>query len=99
MKLLLTGSALLSVVAVGVVPFCVQAQGNSFSGNIERVWEDGFRLNTGDRSIVVDSWDVCGDNTVKHLSAGEKVTVNGEFEGGEFDAFSIIKASGESVCS
>ena len=97
MKLLFTSSALLSVVFMSVSSYA-QAQSNTFSGNIERVWEDGFRLNTDARSITVDSWDVCGDNTVSYLSVGEQVTVTGEFERGEFDAFSITKASGERVC-
>jgi hypothetical protein len=75
-----------------------QAQDATFSGRVDRVWEDGFQLNNGDRSITVDSYDICGDNTTRHITVGEQVTVTGEFEGGEFDAFSITKANGESVC-
>jgi len=76
----------------------VQAQGATFSGKVHRAWEDGFQLNNSDRSIKVDSYDICGDNTTRHITVGEQVTVTGEFEGGEFDAFSITKANGESVC-
>jgi hypothetical protein len=66
------------------------ANGDSMlTGVIERVWEDGFRLNTGDRIITVDSWDVYGDHTVRHLSVGDRVTVAGEFSRGEFDATRI----------
>jgi hypothetical protein len=75
-----------------------QTQGATFSGRVDKVWEDGFRLNVSDRSIKVDSYDICGDNTTRYIAVGEQVTVIGEFEGGEFDAFSITKASGESVC-
>ena len=75
-----------------------QAQGNSFSGTVERVWEDGFRLRTEGQTLRVDSWDVCGDNTARNLSRGDRVTVDGEFDGGEFDAFSITRGDGE-VCS
>ena len=76
-----------------------QARGNSFSGTVERVWEDGFRLKTQERSLRVDSWDVCGDNTSRNLSRGDQVTVDGEFDGGEFDAFSITKEDDVKVCT
>lgn len=75
-----------------------QAQGATFSGRVHRVWEDGFQLSNGQHSIIVDSYDICGDNTARHITVGEQVTVTGEFEGGEFDAFSITKANGKSVC-
>ena len=92
MKLLITGSALLCFIAVTGLSSAVQARNNSVSGTIERVWEDGFRLNTREGSVKVDSWDVYGDNTAGKLSKGDRVTVNGEFDGGEFDAFSIDKS-------
>ena len=59
------------------------------TGAVERVWEDGFRLNTGDRVLTVDSWDVYGDNTPENVAVGDRLTVTGEFSGLEFDAFSI----------
>lgn len=92
MKLLVTGSTLFCAIIATGLTSAVQAQDNSFSGTVERVWEDGFRLNTGDRSVRVDSWDVYGDNTARNLSKGDRITVNGEFEGGKFDAFSITKS-------
>jgi len=70
----------------------------TFSGKVNRVWEDGFRLKTASRSITVDSYDVCGDNTARHIQVGNQITVTGEFEWGEFDAFSITDADGEEVC-
>ncbi|MDY6902124.1 MAG: hypothetical protein SWZ49_29235 [Cyanobacteriota bacterium] len=92
MKLLIAASTLFcAIVATGLTPM-VQARESSFSGTVERVWEDGFRLNTGERSVRIDSWDVYGDNTPRNLSKGDRITVNGEFEGGEFDAFSITKS-------
>ncbi|MGD1919387.1 MAG: hypothetical protein ACFCAD_11140 [Pleurocapsa sp.] len=36
-------------IAIPAVYSAVYAQGNTFSGTVERVWEDGFRLNTGDK--------------------------------------------------
>lgn len=98
MKLKLIGTIVLGVFAATVFPGVVRANNGSFSGTIERVWEDGFRLQSDSRSITVDSWDVCGDNTSRHLSAGDRVTVVGEFEDGEFDAFSITKADGAAAC-
>ncbi|NEZ58871.1 hypothetical protein [Adonisia turfae] len=76
-----------------------QTQDTTFVGEVHRVWEDGFQLKTEDRSITVDSYDVCGDNTTRHITVGEQVTVTGEFEGGEFDAFSITKGDVEKACS
>jgi hypothetical protein len=75
-----------------------QTQRAVFSGRVQRVWEDGFQLRTRNRSITVDSYDICGDNTTRHITVGEKVTVRGEFEGREFDAFAVIKASGKRAC-
>jgi hypothetical protein len=75
-----------------------QRQSAVFSGRVQRVWEDGFQLRTRNRSITVDSYDICGDNTTRYIRVGEKVTVRGEFEGREFDAFSVIKASGKRAC-
>jgi len=61
----------------------------SFTGIVERVWEDGFFLNAGNRTLLVDSWDLYGDSTPRYVTVGEQVTISGEFEDGEFDAFSI----------
>ncbi|UKO99707.1 hypothetical protein [Nostoc sp. UHCC 0870] len=98
MRLNPTRLLFLGVVILASVPAFAQNQGNSFSGRVQRVWEDGFRLNTSGRSITVDTYDICGDNTTRHISAGDQVTVIGEFDGGEFDASSVTKASGTSVC-
>jgi hypothetical protein len=81
---------------------CVASSGGSSSdgprgtqsGTVERVWEDGFSLNTGSRTIRVDSWDVFGDNTRRHVAVGDRVQVTGEFSGGEFDAATVTGGSG-----
>ena len=98
MKLTATSFLFLGVVILASIPAIAQNQGNSLSGRVERVWEDGFRLNTSGRSITVDTYNSCGDNTTRYISAGDQVTVTGEFDLGEFDAFSITKANGKSVC-
>jgi single-stranded DNA-binding protein len=61
----------------------------AYSGTVERVWEDGFQINTGERTLTVDTWDVYGDNTASYVSVGDRVTISGEFENGEFDAFTV----------
>ncbi len=75
-----------------------QASGTAFTGTVQRVWEDGFRLNAGDRTLRVDSWDLCGDFTTNYVSVGDQLTVAGEFDGGDFDAFSITQSDGAAVC-
>lgn len=82
-----TGLLTLSI-AAAAIPVIAQSQ-TTYAGTVERVWEDGFRLNTGDRTFRVDSWDLYGDRTPQFISVGDSITVTGEFEGGEFDAFSI----------
>jgi hypothetical protein len=62
---------------------------NAYSGTVERVWEDGFQLNTGDRTLRVDTWAVYGDNTASYVSVGDRITMTGEFENGEFDASTV----------
>ncbi|MEA5581460.1 hypothetical protein VB620_08925 [Nodularia harveyana UHCC-0300] len=98
MKLTVTGFLFLGVVILASVPAIAENQVNSFSGRVQRVWEDGFRLNTSGRSITVDTYDICGDNTTRYISAGDQLVVTGEFDLGEFDAFSVTKANGQSVC-
>lgn len=71
----------------------------TLTGRIDRVWEDGFQLQTDRQSIAVDTYDICGDYTTQHLSAGDQITLVGEFDEGEFDAFSVTKADGSSVCT
>lgn len=99
MKLFAVGSIFVSsLVAVGIAS-TIQAQSSgSFTGTVERVWEDGFRLNAGDRVLRVDSWDLCGDHTTSYVSVGDRLTVTGEFELRDFDAFSITTSDGLALC-
>ena len=64
----------------------------TYTGTVERVWEDGFRLNTGDLTLWVDTRDLYGDNTSGNIAVGNQITVMGEFERIEFDAISITSA-------
>lgn len=76
-----------------------QATGSPLTGTVERVWEDGFSINTGDRTVTVDAWDVCGDSTQQNVSVGDQLIVAGEFSALEFDASALTNAAGESLCS
>jgi len=98
MKSMVLGLVSLGIAIAPGMFALARSQDASFSGVVERVWEDGFQLSTKERSIAVDSYDVCGDKAARHVVAGERVTVTGEFEEGEFDAFSIIKADGTTAC-
>ena len=40
-----------------------------------------------------------GDNTARHVSVGNRLVVTGEYERGEFDAFSIENSYQEKICS
>jgi hypothetical protein len=62
---------------------------NAYTGTVEHVWEDGFWINTGDLTFQVDTWDVYGDNTARYISVGDRITITGEFDDGEFDAFTV----------
>ena len=76
-------------IAIPTLSIAFSEGDTTFTGAVERVWEDGFRLNTGDRVFSVDSWDVYGDNTPENVAVGDRLSVTGEFSGREFDAFSI----------
>lgn len=97
-KLTIVGLTFVGI-AIPTLSIALEEEDTTFTGTVERVWEDGFRLNTGDRQFRVDSWDVCGDNTVRYLSTDNQVKVSGEFSGLEFDAFSITDNQGTPVCT
>ena len=96
-RIAILGLISVSALSVVVAPRIGQAQTTTYSGTVERVWEDGFRLDTGDRTLRVDSWDVYGDNTANNIAVGETISVTGEFAGREFDAFSITRPGEESA--
>jgi hypothetical protein len=94
--LTLSATSFAAVIFNGAEP--AQADTRNLTGVVERVWEDGFRLRVGDRSITTDTWAVCGDFTARHVQVGDRLTVMGEYEGREFDVFSITNADGQRVC-
>ncbi|MBE9098362.1 hypothetical protein [Vacuolonema iberomarrocanum] len=92
------GAALILMGVVGCTG-AVQVQDGALTGTVERVWEDGFEVNTGDRTVRVDAWDLCGDNTQQSVSVGDELTVEGEFDDGEFDASAITNVNDDNICS
>lgn len=92
------GAVLMLMGLVGCTS-AAQMQNGVLTGTVERVWEDGFSINTGDRTVNVDSWNLCGDNTQQSVSVGNELTVEGEFDDGEFDASAITNANDENICS
>ena len=87
----------LALIAAGISAIAILAPRAShalstYTGTIEKVWEDGFYLNTtDDATLRVDSWDVFGDHTASQLAVGDQIIMTGEFEWFEFDAFSITE--------
>ena len=63
------------------------------TGTVERVWEDGFRLHTGDQTLWVDASELCGDNLPENIAVGDQVSVTGKFGRIEFNASSITDAT------
>ena len=67
----------------------------TYTGTVERVWEDGFRLDTGERTLWVNASDLYGENTPGNLAVGDRIKVTGEFDRIEFDALSITDADSQ----
>ena len=63
------------------------------TGTVERVWEDGFRLHTGDQTLWVNASDLCGEKLPDNIAVGDRVSVTGEFGRIEFDASSITDST------
>ncbi len=60
-------------------------------GTVERVWDDGFRLQTSEQTLWVDASDLY-NNTPGHITVGDQVSVSGNFDRIEFDAAAIADA-------
>ena len=59
------------------------------TGTVGRVWEDGFRLHTGNQTLWVDASNLSTDNTSGNIAVGDQVSVTGQFGRIEFDASAI----------
>jgi hypothetical protein len=90
-----------TIVALSATPFLVKAQipienlqstrNVTISGQVKSVVGNNFTLNDGTGEVIVDAGPRWWHQI--NLSAGESVTVVGEMDEGEFDAFSITRAN------
>ena len=71
----------------------------TISGPVLSVYDDGFRV-ADDKAqpVRVDAWSLCGDETRKHISRGDRITVQGDREWRHLYATSITKPDGSPVC-
>ncbi|XPP25734.1 MAG: hypothetical protein ACNYNX_08805 [Leucobacter sp.] len=67
-------------------------------GTVESLREDSLVLRVGEDTIRVDTWGVGGDDTRRHLSEGDQITVFGELDVITYDASEILDARGEPAC-
>lgn len=63
------------------------------TGTVERVWDDGLRLQTSDQTLWVDTSDLYGNNTPDNIAAGDQISVTGKFGRIEFYASAIADAT------
>lgn len=70
-----------------------------FEGSVGRVWADGLILDMDDgRSVLVDTWDVCGDNTARNINTGDRITVYANRDILSYEAWRILDADGQPLC-
>ncbi|MEQ8974766.1 MAG: NirD/YgiW/YdeI family stress tolerance protein [Coleofasciculus sp. C1-SOL-03] len=72
-----------------------RSRGITLSGTVVSVVGNDFILDDGTGQIIVDAGPRWWQEI--NLSAGEKVTVIGEIDEGEFDAFSITRSDGSLI--
>jgi hypothetical protein len=72
-----------------------QQEGITISGTVGSVVGNSFVLSDSSGEIIVDAGPRWYQEV--NVNAGEQVTVVGEFDEGEFDAYSITRANGEVV--
>jgi uncharacterized protein YdeI (BOF family) len=72
-----------------------QARATEISGKVVRVGDDDFVLNTGKEQILVDA----DDDALRQakLSPGEEVTVSGQNDDDNFDAYTITRSNGTKI--
>lgn len=101
MKSSLTAVLTATILVMGIYPVSAQipirelqrTSGLTISGEIRSVVGNEFILDDGTGQVIVDA----GPRWYHQLDlrAGERVSVVGEYEGYDFDAFTIIRENGE----
>lgn len=71
----------------------------AFEGVVTSVSRDRMRLETdsGD-SVRIDTWSVCGDNTNRHISTGDRIVVYADRDLFDYEAWRILDATGQPAC-
>ena len=92
MKHSTTLTLIAGVIAAIALPQIGRAQA-THTGTVERVWEDGFRLQTADQTLWVDTSDLYGKNTPDNINVGAQIQVTGELKSIEFDTSAISVAT------
>ena len=85
--------ATLTLIIFAFLPHIIGQAQATHTGTVERVWEDGFRLHTGDQVLWVDASDLCVVNLPDDIAVGDQVSVTGKFGRIEFDASAISEAT------
>ncbi|MBW4655262.1 MAG: DNA-binding protein [Kaiparowitsia implicata GSE-PSE-MK54-09C] len=70
-----------------------QQDGIAISGRVDGVVGNNFTLSDGSGEIIVDAGPRWYQEI--NIAPGEQLTVVGEYDNGEFDAYRITRASGE----
>ena len=83
----------LALIIFAFLPHIIGQAQATHTGTVERVWEGGFRLHTGDQILWVDASDLCGENLPANIAVGDRVSVTGKFGRIEFDASAISNAT------
>lgn len=97
--------AVAAIVAVMTTPLIVEAatpiselqntEGVTISGKVKSVVGNDFTLDDGTGEVIVDAGPRWWQEI--NVSPGESVTVVGEMDEGEFDAFSITRDNGQTI--
>lgn len=80
---------------LGVLATPASAKMVTVSGSVVSIHGDDFTLDTGKEKIVVDA-DSEGNNPI-NLSVGERVTVYGDFDDYDLDAYTITRSDGSVI--
>lgn len=78
------------------------AQRNSdgaYEGVASRVSRDRLTLDVdGGGSVRFDTWSVCGDNTSRFISTGDRLVVYGDRDLFDYEAWRILDENGDPAC-
>lgn len=72
----------------------------AYEGIVSRVSRDGLTLDVdGGGSVRFDTWSVCGDNTSRFISTGDRLVVYGDRDLFDYEAWRILDQNGDPACT